>query len=135
MEDASLLSLEYSYNGGVTWATIETNYFVPGKVREVTVIGSELSTVCDYNRSQYKIRVFANRHIVDGAEFKAVEGPVSEIESPPEEPLQAELRAFIGSVANRQPPGANGYSGYDAIRVLEAAGESAKSGRVIELAT
>jgi hypothetical protein len=25
---------------GVTWATIETNYFLPGKFREVTVIGS-----------------------------------------------------------------------------------------------
>ena len=40
MEDASLLSLEYQTDRGTTWATVETNYFLPGKFREVTVIGS-----------------------------------------------------------------------------------------------
>src|SRR5205085_11353233 len=38
MEDASLLSLEYPTGQGTTWATIETNYFLPGKFREVMVI-------------------------------------------------------------------------------------------------
>src|SRR5882672_2353310 len=34
MEDASLLSLEYQNDAGTIWATIETNYFLPGKFRE-----------------------------------------------------------------------------------------------------
>jgi predicted dehydrogenase len=134
MDDASLLSLEYANGNEVTWATIETNYFLPGKFREVTVIGSGLSAVCDYNVAQYKIKTFANRHVKEGTEFKAVEGTLSQIESPPEEPLQAELRAFIESVETRQPARADGWSGYDSVRVLEAAQESVRSRSTVELA-
>lgn len=133
MEDASLLSLEYRTDHGVTWATVETNYFLPGKYREVTVCGSELSAVCDYNASQYKIKTFANRHVREGNDFKAIDGALHQVESPPEEPLQAELRAFVNSVQTRQPPRADGWSGYDSVRVLEAASESAATGRTIEL--
>ena len=100
----------------------------------MTVIGSELSAVCDYNVAQYKVRTFANRHVKDGAEVKAVEGAVHQVESPPEEPLLAELRAFVDSVQTRKPPLADGWAGYHSVRVLEAALESAKTGRTVELA-
>jgi predicted dehydrogenase len=112
---------------------VETNYFLPGKFREVTVIGSDLSAVCDYNASQYKIKTFANRHVSSGSDVKAVEGALHQIESPPEEPLLAELRAFVHSIQTRQAPRADGWSGYHSVRVLEAALESAQSGRVIDL--
>jgi len=133
MEDASLLSLEYHTDRGATWATVETNYFLPGKFREVIVVGSELSAVCDYNASQYKIKTFANRHVREGNDFKAIEGALHQVESPPEEPLQAELRSFVNSVQTRQPPRADGWSGYESVRVLEAAAESATTGRTTEL--
>ncbi len=134
MEDASLLSLEYQHGRGTAWATIETNYFLPGKFREVTVIGSKLSAVCDFNVAQYKIKTFANHHVKEGAEFKAVEGKLHQVESPPEEPLLAELRAFVESIQTRQAPRADGWAGYHSIRVLEAALESARTGRTVELA-
>src|ERR1035437_6088120 len=133
MDDACLLSLEYETNRGVTWATVETNYFLPGKIREVTVIGSELSAVCDYNVAQYKIKTFANHHVKEGHGFKAVEGTLHQVESPPEEPLLAELRAFVDSVQTRKAPRADGAAGVDSVRVLEAALESAKTGRTVEL--
>jgi len=133
MEDASLLSLEYQNDAGTIWATIETNYFLPGKFREVTVIGSDLSAVCDYNLAQYKIKTFANRHGKEGKEFKAVEGALHQVESPPEEPLLAELRSFVDSVQTRKPVRADGWAGYDSIRVLEAAFESARSGHTVEV--
>lgn len=133
VEDASLVSLEYQTSRGITWATVETNYFLPGKFREVTVIGSELSAVCDYNAAQYKIKTFTNKHVQEGKEFKAVEGALHQVESAPEEPLQAELRAFIESVQTRHPPRADGWAGYESVRVLEAAHESARTRRTIEL--
>jgi UDP-2-acetamido-3-amino-2,3-dideoxy-glucuronate N-acetyltransferase len=133
MEDASLISLEYSDRNGRTWATIETNYFLPGKFREVTVVGSELSAFCDYNVAQYKIKTFANRHVKEGNDFKAVEGALHQVESLPEEPLLAELRSFIDSVQTRRAPRADGWAGYESVRVLEAAMEAARSGRVVEL--
>ena len=133
MEDASLLSLEYVSAQGVTWGTVETNYFLPGKFREVTVIGSDLSALCDYNASQYKIKTFANRHVKDGAEVKAVEGALHQVESPPEEPLLAELRAFADSILTRRAPRSDAWAGFESVRVLEAAIESAKTGRTVVL--
>jgi len=133
MEDASLLSLEYVTPQGVTWGTVETNYFLPGKFREVTVIGSDLSAVCDYNASQYKIKTFANRHVKEGADVKAVEGALHQVESPPEEPLLAELRAFVDSLLTRKVPRSDAWAGCESVRVLEAALESAQTGRVVAL--
>jgi len=133
MEDASLISLEYRTGQGTTWGIIETNYFLPGKLREVTVIGSQMSAVCDYNVAQYKIKTFANRHIKEGSEVKAVEGALHQVESAPEEPLLAELRAFVESIQTRKAPRADGWAGYDSVRVIEAAAESAKTGRAVEM--
>jgi UDP-N-acetylglucosamine 3-dehydrogenase len=43
------------------------------------------------------------------------------------------LRAFVDSVQTRKAPRADGWAGYDSVRVLNAAMESAKSGRTVEL--
>jgi UDP-N-acetylglucosamine 3-dehydrogenase len=133
MEDAAWLSLEYPQAAGSAWATVETNYFLPGKFREVVVVGSDLSAVCDFNVAQYKIKTFKNQHVRQGNDVKAVEGAVQQIECPPEEPLLMELRAFLQSVQTRQPPRADGWAGFDSVRVLEAAFESAKTGAAVKL--
>ncbi|MGA3268026.1 MAG: Gfo/Idh/MocA family oxidoreductase [Verrucomicrobiota bacterium] len=133
LEDVSLLSLEYETPRGRTWAMVENDYFIPGKFREVIVCGEQLSAICDYNVAQYKIKTYANRQVQVGRDFKATEGAVTQIETPPEEPLLAELRAFLDSVQTRRAPRADGWSGYDAVRVLNAALESAKTGKAVEL--
>jgi UDP-N-acetylglucosamine 3-dehydrogenase len=133
MDDVSFVSLEYETPLGNTWATVENDYYIPGKFRDVTVVGEKLSAVCDYNVAQYKIKAYENRHVRDGADFKGVEGMMTQIECPPEEPLLAELRAFTRSVQSRQKPVADGWSGYDAVKVLDAALESARTGQRIKL--
>jgi UDP-2-acetamido-3-amino-2,3-dideoxy-glucuronate N-acetyltransferase len=133
MDDVSFVSLEYETPHGKTWATVENDYFIPGKFREVIVVGDKLSAVCDYNISQYKIKTYANNHVREGNDFKGVEGFVTQIETPPEEPLLAELRAFVDSVKTRKAPRADGWAGYDSVRVLNAALESAKTGNAVEL--
>jgi predicted dehydrogenase len=133
MDDVSLVSLEYDTRHGKTWATVENDYFIPGKFREVIVCGDKLGAVCDYNVAQYKIKTYENKHVRDGNDFKGIEGAVHQIESPPEEPLMAELRAFVDSIKTRATPLADGWSGYDAVRVLNAALESVKTGRAVNL--
>ncbi len=133
MEDASFVSLEYRRPEGVTWGTVETNYFRPGKYRELIITGNQLSAVCDFNAAQYKIKTYSNRHVKEGAEFKALEGELRQIESPPVEPLLAELRAFLDSIETRAPARADGWAGYESVRVLEATLESARTGKVVEL--
>lgn len=133
MDDVSLVSMEYETPHGKTWATVENDYFIPGKFREVIVCGDKLSAVCDYNVAQYKIKTYENKHVRDGNNFKATEGVVTQIETPPEEPLLAELRAFVDSVQTRQKPRADGWAGYDSVCVMNAALESVKTGRAVEL--
>ena len=133
MDDVSFVSLEYETPRGKTWATVENDYFIPGKFREVIVVGEKLSAVCDYNIAQYKIKTYENKHVRDGNDFKGVEGVVTQIETPPEEPLLAELRAFVKSVETREKPLADGWAGYDSVRVLDAAMESVKTGRTVQL--
>jgi predicted dehydrogenase len=133
MEDASAISMEYDTPQGPVWATVETNYWLPGKFREVTVIGSKLSAVCDFGAAHYKIKAYPNHFVQKGSDFQGVEGPMQQIECPPGEPLLTELRAFIESTQTRQAPRADGWAGYNSVRVLEAATEAAKSGKTTEV--
>jgi predicted dehydrogenase len=130
-----MLSLEYETPRGTAWGIVETNYFLPGKYRELAVTGSEMSALCDFNVSQYKIRTFANKHVKNGNDFKAEEGLSEQIECPPVEPLLAELQAFVRGIETRQKPNAaDGWAGYDSVRVLEAAMESVQSGKTVAVA-
>lgn len=130
MEDEALLSLDYA---GGAMARIEAGYHLPGKYREVIVVGERLSAVCDYNVAQYKLRTFRNQHQMVGGNLDATEGEMHQLEFAPEEPLLAEWQAFLASVADRTPPLADGRAGYESVRMIEAALESARTGHAIEL--
>ena len=123
-DDVSILSLEYLTPYGPLWATVETDYFTPGKQREVMVVGEALTAVCDYTATTEKITTYENRHAQGGA----AAGAVTRIATPGEEPLRAELVAFLESVKTRAKPLADGWAGYEAARVMGAALESARTG-------
>jgi UDP-N-acetylglucosamine 3-dehydrogenase len=108
-------------------------YHAPGKFREVTVVGTDSSAVCDYNVAQYKIKTFENRHIADSDTIKAKESAVRQLEFPPEEPLPAELAAFIDAIEKRNPSSVDGWAGFHSVRVVGAALKSAQTGAWIEI--
>jgi UDP-N-acetylglucosamine 3-dehydrogenase len=129
MDDESLIVLEYDRgDSSPILATVEAGYHAPGKFREVTVVGTDCSALCDYNVAQYKIKTFANRHVVDGDAIAAEEGTVHQLEFPPEEPLRAELAAFLDAIEKRRLSPVDGLAGLQAVRVVEAAMESARTG-------
>lgn len=133
MDDESLIVLEYSgSNNGAIIGTIEAGYHAPGKIREVTIVGTDSAAVCDYNVAQYKIKTFENRHVPVGDEIKAEEGKVHQLEFPPEEPLRAELAAFVDATEKRTASPVDGWAGFNAVRVVEAALESARTGAWID---
>jgi UDP-N-acetylglucosamine 3-dehydrogenase len=129
MDDNSWLWLDY----GNVFATIEVGYFSPLKKREVLVVGSKKSVVIDYTVQQDKIKIYANHHEMDKGEWKAIEGDVHTTEFDPEEPLLIELRAFLESMKTRQRPLADGRSGIDSVRVVNALLDSYKQGAAIKL--
>ena len=134
LDDESLIVLEYDRSKDYPiLATVEAGYHAPGKFREVTIVGTDSSAVCDYNVAQYKIKTFENRHVADGDAIKAEEGAVHQLEFPPEEPLRSELAAFLDSIEKRTPPFADGWAGFNAVRAVEAALESAKTGAWVDI--
>lgn len=134
MDDESLIVLEYDRGDRAPiLATIEAGYHRPGKIRELTIVGENSSAVCDYNVAQYKIKTFENRHVAAGGEIKAVEGAAHQLEFPPEEPLRAELVAFLDSIETRRPPLVDGADGAEAVRIVEAALKSARTGKWIDI--
>jgi UDP-N-acetylglucosamine 3-dehydrogenase len=136
MDDESLIVLEYDLGGRApVLATIESGYHVPGKMRQLTIAGNELSAVCDYNVAQYKIKTFENHHVAEGGEITAKEGAMHQLEFPPEEPLRAELAAFLNAIETRRPPVVDGADGMEAVRVVEAALESVRTGKWIDIAS
>lgn len=134
IDDESLLVLQYRKGtNDPMFATIEAGYHAPGKFRELTVVGTDSSAVCDYNVAQYKIKTFENRHVAESGEIGALEGTMHQLEFPPEEPLRAQLAAFIDSITRRTPSPVDGWAGFDAVRVVEAALESARTGEWIDI--
>ena len=129
MDDLSILSLEYPTSFGPVWASVETDYFTPGKRREVTIVGTKATIVCDFAADLNSVTIYQNRHS-DGT---AVAGPVTNWGEGREEPLKTELRAFLESMKNRSKPLADGWAGYEAVRVISAAMESARSGRIVSI--
>jgi predicted dehydrogenase len=134
MDDESLIVLEYNQvNSPPILATVEAGYHAPGKVREVTIVGTNSSSVCDYNVAQYKIKTFENRHVADSDAIKAEEGAVHQLEFSPEEPLRAELSAFVDAIEKHRPSPVDGRAGLHAVRIVEAALESARTGAWIDI--
>ena len=56
-----------------------------------------------------------------------------QLEFPPEEPLRAELAAFLDAIETRGRPLVDGADGMEAVRVVEAAVESARTGKWIDI--
>ena len=133
-DDESLITLEYDQDKSSSiLATVEAGYHAPGKFREVIIAGTDCSAVCDYNVAQYKIKTFANRHVTDSDTINAREGAVHQLEFPPEEPLRAELAAFVDAIEKRTPSLVDGWAGFHAVSAVEAALESARTGTWIDI--
>jgi UDP-N-acetylglucosamine 3-dehydrogenase len=138
MEDEALIVMDYpparGGPGANVSARVEAGYHLPGKYREVVVAGDKMSAICDFNVAQYKVRTFRNHHVPKpGGRFEAVEGEMHQLEFSPEEPLHTEWRAFLDSIETRQAPIADGMAGYEAVRVIEAALASARTGHPVDL--
>jgi predicted dehydrogenase len=129
MDDNSWLWLDY----GDVFASIEVGYFNPLKKREVLVVGSKKSAVIDYTVQQDKVKIYANEHRKENNEWKAFEGDVHTTEFDPEEPLLIELRAFLSSIKTRSAPLADGQSGIDSVRTVEALLKSHRTNSCVTL--
>jgi predicted dehydrogenase len=132
IEDITNISLSFK-NGG--FATIQSSWIDPRKVREITIIGTKKMIVYDDTEPLEKIKIYDKRveappHYDTFGEFQ-YSYHYGDILSPfvkQVEPLKVECQHFVDCVERRSRPDSSGYEGLEVVRILEAATQSLSSG-------
>ena len=132
IEDVTNMTLDFP-NGG--FATIQSSWLDPNKVREMTFVGSKRMLVYNDLEPIEKIKIYDTRvevppHYNTFAEFH-YSYHYGDRYSPylkQEEPLKLECQQFLDCIRSGAKPRACGYSGLQVVQILEAATESLKRG-------
>ncbi|HEU0209520.1 MAG TPA: Gfo/Idh/MocA family oxidoreductase [Candidatus Udaeobacter sp.] len=131
IEDVTNMSLTFRHK---RFATIQSSWLEPRKVREMTIVGTRRMIVYDDLQPREKIRVYDVRverppHYNTFAEFHYSyhygDSYIPYIDQ--EEPLKTECQHFIECIENGNEPATNGRDGLELVRILEAASRSLKA--------
>jgi len=144
VEDVVYLNLEFADGVAVH---IHVSWLDPGKVRRMTVVGSEKMVVYDDASTEAKIQLFdkgIDRQHIDGSlgdfdsfgKFQLIQraGDVLIPRIDFVEPLKVECSHFVECIALNKTPITDGENGLRVVKVLEAATQSlAQDGVSVEI--
>jgi len=132
IEDITNLTLDFS---GGAFATIQSSWLDPNKIREMTVVGSKRMLVYDDLEPLEKIKIYDKRvetppHYDTFAEFQysyhygdTYSPYIKQIE-----PLRTECQHFLDCIKTGKRPDTSGWEGLEVVQILEAASQSLKNG-------
>ena len=124
------MSLSFS---GKRFATIQSSWLEPRKIREMTIVGTRRMLVYDDLQTREKIRIYDARverppHYDTFAEFQYSyhygDSYIPYLQQ--EEPLKLACQHFIDCIKTNSEPLTNGRRGLEMVRILEAASASLK---------
>jgi predicted dehydrogenase len=130
VEDVTNMSLVFPHK---RFATIQSSWLEPRKIREMTIVGSRRMIVYDDLQTHEKIRIYDVRverppHYDTFAEFHYSyhygDSYIPYLQQ--EEPLNLACRHFIDCIETNSAPRTGGRHGLEMIRVLEGASASLK---------
>ena len=124
------------FSGGLTGA-LELNWLTPKKIRETLVLGEKglfyvddlLQDLFFYENAQASGELWSPLNTLRGVS----EGPMTRFELQKQEPLKAELKAFLHAVESGGPAPVSGEDGLEALRLSLALVESGLKHQVIEV--
>src|SRR3954453_10208618 len=131
VEDVTNMSLTFRHK---RFATIQSSWLEPRKVREMTIVGTRRMIVYDDLKTHGKIRVYDVRverppHYDTFAEFHYSyhygDSYIPHIQQ--EEPLKTECQHFLDCIVKGTECDTAGESGLELVRILEAASASLKA--------
>jgi predicted dehydrogenase len=131
VEDVTNMSLYFRHK---RFATIQSSWLEPRKVREMTIVGTRRMIVYDDLQTHEKIKVYDVRverppHYDTFAEFQYSyhygDSYIPHIHQ--EEPLKAVCQHFVDCINTGNPPLTSGREGLELVRILEAASVSLKA--------
>ncbi len=131
IEDVTNMSLSFRCN---RFATIQSSWLEPRKVREMTIVGTRQMIVYDDLETLEKIRVYDVRverppHYDTFAEFlySYHYGGSYSPHLKQEEPLKTECQHFLDCITDGSEPLSSGHDGMKLVKILEAASLSLKA--------
>ena len=130
IEDVTNISMSFRHK---RFATIQSSWLEPRKVREMTIAGTRRMIVYDDLETHEKIRIYDTRverppHHDTFAEFHYSYhyGDIYIPHLKQEEPLKAECQHFLDCIEKGTKPLTSGHEGLELVRILEAASTSLK---------
>jgi predicted dehydrogenase len=130
VEDVTNMSLSFPHK---RFATIQSSWLEPRKIREMTIVGTRRMIVYDDLQTHEKIRIYDERverppYYDTFAEFHYSyhygDSYIPRLQQ--EEPLSLACRHFIDCIETNSQPLTGGRQGLEMIRILEAASASLK---------
>lgn len=131
VEDVTNMSLMFRHK---RFATIQSSWLEPRKVREMTIVGTRRMIVYDDLKTREKIRIYDVRverppHYDTFAEFHYSyhygDSYIPQIQQ--EEPLKVVCQHFVDCIEGNTSPLSSGREGLELVRILEAASASLKA--------
>ena len=131
IEDVTNISLSFRHK---RFATIQSSWLEPRKVREMTIVGTRRMIVYDDLQTHEKIRIYDTRvdrppHHDTFADFHYSyhygDSYIPYLKQ--EEPLKLECQHFLDCIHEGSEPLTSGTKGLELVRILEAASESLKN--------
>jgi predicted dehydrogenase len=131
IEDVTNISLSFRHK---RFATIQSSWLEPRKVREMTIVGTRRMIVYDDLQTLEKIRIYDVRverppHYDTFADFHYSyhygDSYIPHLKQ--EEPLKAECQHFLDCIEKGTQPMTSGNEGLELVRILEAASNSLKN--------
>ena len=130
VEDVTNMSLSFSRK---RFATIQSSWLEPRKIREMTIVGTRRMIVYDDLQTREKIRIYDARverppHYDTFAEFQYSyhygDSYIPYLHQ--EEPLKLACQHFVDCIKTNSQPLTDGRRGLEMVRILEAASASLK---------
>ena len=128
IEDVTNMSLSFRKK---RFATIQSSWLEPRKVREMTIVGTRRMIIYDDLQNHEKIRIYDVRvdrppHYDTFAEFQYSyhygDSYIPYVQQ--EEPLKVLAQHFVECIVSGEPPLTDGKAGLELVRILEAASTS-----------
>ena len=131
IEDVTNMTLNFASRG---FATIQSSWLDPNKIREMTIVGSRRMLVYDDLQAHEKIKIYDKRveappHYDTFAEFQC-SYHYGDMYSPyikQVEPLKVECQHFLDCISQGEKCESSGHDGLKVVQILEAASQSLRS--------
>lgn len=131
IEETAMIAMDFGYAKGYAFESWLVSAY--SKLRDLVVVGSECSARIDY-LSLEELSLFDSRIVADGGlPVRAEDKGMRRVSVPRAEPLKEEISHFLSCAVSRQSPLTDGLVGLRGVTMVQAALESAATGRSVKL--